>query len=315
MLTLAPTLMFAQVNGAYTEAVKKATAYYEAKDYQKAANSYSEAFAALGGKGIPADRYNAACAWAKAGNNDSAFFNLNRLAVKVKFADEDQLIKDKDLKNLHKDKRWEELLTLVKQNKEKAEASQNKTLTAVLKEVFVDDQSGRMQIDKVSKKYGQNSPESKKLWKQIEEKDSIDLIKVEKILNEFGWLGSDVVGERGNQTLFLVIQHSNLNVQEKYLPMMRAAVHNQKANPSDLALLEDRVAMGEGKKQIYGSQVRFDTSGKFWVSPIEDPDNVDKRRAEVGLQPIAEYLANWNIKWGLEAYKKQLPEIEQREKR
>ena len=35
------------------------------------------------------------------------------------------------------------------------------------------------------------------------------------------------------------------------------------------------------------------------VSPLEDPDNVDKRRAEVGLGPLADYVSNWNIKSGM----------------
>ena len=222
---------------------------------------------------------------------------------------------DKDLNSLHSDKRWKELLAIVKENKEKAEATQNKTLVALLDTVFTDDQGGRMQLEDVRQKYGADSKESKALWKMIAEKDSVDLVKVTKILDEFGWLGADVVGERGNTTLFLVIQHSDIKVQQKYLPVMRDAVKNGKANPADLALLEDRVALREGRKQIYGSQVRFDANGEFWVSPLEDPDHVDARRAEVGLGPIADYLKNWNMKWDVEAYKKQLPEIEQREKK
>ena len=95
---------------------------------------------------------------------------------------------------------------------------------------------------------------------------------------------------------------------------MREAVKNRKASPADLALLEDRVALREGRKQIYGSQVHGSPDGKNWISPLEDPDNVDKRRAEVGLGPLAEYVAQWDIKWDVAEYKKQLPEIEKKEK-
>lgn len=49
--------------------------------------------------------------------------------------------------------------------------------------------------------------------------------------------------------------------------------------------------------------------GEF-VLPLEDPDNVDKRRAEVGLGPLADYVKQWNIVWDVEEYKKQLPELE-----
>ena len=44
-----------------------------------------------------------------------------------------------------------------------------------------------------------------------------------------------------------------------------------------------------------------------------DPDNVDKRRAEVGLGTMKEYAAKMNIDWNLEAYKKELPELEKLE--
>ena len=160
------------------------------------------------------------------------------------------------------------------------------------------------------------SKEMKNHWRAIQKKDSINLIKVKAILDTYGWLGADVVGEQGNSTLFLVIQHSDQATQERYLPMMREAVKNGKAQSSSLALLIDRVALGQGKRQIYGSQIGRDPETQvYYVSPLEDPDNVDKRRAEVGLGPLAEYLNHWQIKWDVEQYKKDLPKLEEKRKR
>ena len=148
-------------------------------------------------------------------------------------------------------------------------------------------------------------------WKIIQEKDSINLIAVSSILDQYGWLGSEVVGQQGNSALFLVIQHADINTQQKYLPMMREAVKSGKARGSNLALLEDRVALRQGKKQIYGSQIGRDPiTNLYFVSPLEDPDNVDKRRAEVGLGPLADYVSKWNIQWDVEQYKKDLPSLE-----
>ena len=121
-------------------------------------------------------------------------------------------------------------------------------------------------------------------WETINEKDARNLIKIQKILDEKGWLGQDVIGGRGNMTLFLVIQHAPIEIQEKYLPMMREAVKKNNAQPSSLALLEDRIALRTGKRQIYGSQIgRNPETGEFYVSPIENPEKVDERRAKVGL--------------------------------
>ena len=68
--------------------------------------------------------------------------------------------------------------------------------------------------------------------------------------------------------------------------------------------------MRQEKKQVYGTQIRMDKDGGYFLFPIEDPDNVDKRRALVGLEPLADYLSNWKLTWNIEQYKKDLPSIE-----
>lgn len=304
----------AQMSSEYNDWIKKANAFFEAKQYQQAADAFTKAFGAGGGKGLVDDRYNAACAWAHTGNSDSAFFMLMRIATVANFSDLSHLTVDEDLTTLHNDKRWSELCVIVKQNKDKEEANLNKPLVAILDTVFEDDQSGRGGITAIQKKYGNDSKEMLDAWRTIEVRDSIDLVKVRKILDKYGWLGPDVVGRRGSQTIFLVIQHSDIKIQDKYLPMMRQAVKNKKAEPSDLALLEDRVAWRHGKKQIYGSQILSDAGGMF-LCPIEDPDNVDKRRASVGLGPIADYVQYFGMTWNLEEHKKQMPQLEQRLKK
>ena len=98
--------------------------------------------------------------------------------------------------------------------------------------------------------------------------------------------------------------------------MIREAVKIGNANRSALALLEDRVALREGKRQIYGSQIGYDNAtNKSYVHPLDDPDNVDKRRAEVGLELLADYVKSWDIIWNVEEYKKHLPELEEKLKR
>lgn len=198
---------------------------------------------------------------------------------------------------------------------EKPEAKLNMRLVQQLDSIFEDDQKYRMKLDEIEKRYGWESKEMKANWKAIIENDSVNLIKVKIILDNNGWLGDEIVGEKGSAALFLVIQHSNLATQEKYLPILRDAVKQGKVSGSRLALLEDRVALRQGRKQIYGTQVsRDEETNLYYVSPLEDPDNVDKRRAEVGLQPIANYVIEWQIKWDVEQYKKDLAKIEAKEK-
>ena len=288
----------------YNAFVTTADSLYRIQNYRESAIEYSKAFKTFGWKGYLVDRYNAACSWALANEVDSALFQLNIIVKKMNYKDYNDIVTDPDLTSLHSDKRWNELLEQIKSNKEKAEANLDKTLVATLDSIFNDDQNGRQQLKEVEAIYGVDSKELKAHWKMISEKDSINLIKVKTILDTRGWIGEDVVGEQGNTTLFLVIQHSDIKTQERYLPMMRQAVKNGKAKGSSLALLEDRVALRQGRMQIYGSQINRDIKTQsFYVSPLEDPDNVDKRRTEVGLQPLAEYLLNWNLVWDVEQYK------------
>jgi hypothetical protein len=295
--------------------INDAEQLYEKKDYQASAIAYSNAFAANGGLGSPNDRYNAACSWALAGNADSAYAQLNRIATKGNYTNLSHLLSDADLKSLHTDKRWEEVVIQVRKNKEKQEENYDKPLVAMLDTIYMTDQEPRMALDELEKKYGQQSKEVKAEWARISKLDSINVIKVTQILDKYGWLGYDKIGRQGNTTLFLVIQHADIAVQEKYLPMMRQAVKDRKAQPSALALLEDRVALRKGGKQTYGSQIGMDENGKAYVQPLEDPDHVDERRASVGLGPLSGYVSNWQIQWDVEEYKKQLPTIEALEKK
>ena len=303
----------AQVSPGYQNLVAQAYAAYEAKDYAASARSYSAAFESNGWRGTQNDRYNAACSWALAGGADSAFFNLDRIAQLMDYANVSHITADTDLNSLHTDARWNPLIAVVQANKDRLEANFDKPLVALLDSIFDEDQTLRRAIGDVEAKYGNDSKEMQEHWRLIIEKDSLNLIQVTRILDERGWLGADVVGGKGNQTLFLVIQHSDQVTQEKYLPMMRESVKNGKAQGSSLELLEDRVALGQGKRQTYGSQIGDDPgTGRLCVLPLDDPGHVDERRAGVGLGTLAEYVKIWDMTWDAEAYLRELPALEER---
>ncbi len=86
---------------------------------------------------------------------------------------------------------------------------------------------------------------------------------------------------------------------------MRKAVAKDHAKPQNLALLEDRVLTTQGKKQIYGSQLRTnEKTGKYEFYPIEREANVDKRRASVGLEPLEQYAKYFGVDYILPKTKK-----------
>jgi hypothetical protein len=70
-------------------------------------------------------------------------------------------------------------------------------------------------------------------------------------------------------------------------------VEDGQADESELAYLEDRVAVNQGEPQTYGTQVRCVEGAAQPATPLAQPDEVDELRAGVGLDPLADYMAEF----------------------
>ena len=197
--------------------------------------------------------------------------------------------------------------------------AQNKTYDSLITELQIidsDDQSTRMQIDSIRDRYTLDTSGMTAafipIWSTMRKKDSVNLLKVMNIIDRYGWLGPTAIGDDGNATLFIVIQHADLKIQQKYLPLIRDAVKKGSASTKNLAFLEDRVALREGKNQIYGTQL-FENlkTNKHYVLPLEDPYHVDERRARMGLEPMSSYLGDnhWGG-WNIKVYLNDLPYVD-----
>ena len=129
--------------------------------------------------------------------------------------------------------------------------------------------------------------------------DRKNLARLIEIVQRYGWPGRSLVGEKASSAAFLIIQHAELAQQEKFLPLLKASVAAGDANAIEAATLEDRVLVGQGKKQRYGTQVHFgpETGGKWVLQPIEDEEGVDQRRAAIGMEPLATYLKMFGIEY------------------
>jgi hypothetical protein len=110
---------------------------YEADDFANSAKKYKEAFDVLDGKANPNDRYNAACSYALAGNVDTSFYHLFRLANDSEYKDYGHITNDTYLDVLHGDQRWYELISIVSVNKQKAEVNFDKPLVALLPKIRI----------------------------------------------------------------------------------------------------------------------------------------------------------------------------------
>ncbi|MBY0574788.1 MAG: hypothetical protein K2P84_14005 [Undibacterium sp.] len=285
----------------HAQLISRASQFIEKNAYLDAVREFQKAFELKDGN--RSSYYDAACAAALAGQREIAFTWLNQ-ALDHNWTDMIHMKGDTDLDSLHGLPEWQAAVEKLQANLVVLEKNYNKPLQAELEQILTDDQGPRQQIEATVKKYGRDSKELKDLWANIEKKDALNLKRVKAILDQYGWIGPDKVGERGSMTLFLVIQHADEKEWEKYLPMMRIAVKEKKAKGADLALLEDRyLAFGLHQRQIYGSQLQ-EVNGVTRLMPIEDPEHVDERRAAIGLQPIAAYIKQWNLTWNIEELKK-----------
>ena len=128
------------------------------------------------------------------------------------------------------------------------------------------------------------------------EDEIIDFKNLEIVVNiieQCGFPKISQIDTIGVDAIFLTLQHSASNLYpKKYYNLLLEASQNGDLKKSTLALLEDRILMRDMKPQIYGTQIQ---DGKLYK--LAYPEHVNERRDSVGLQPIEDYLAQFNIEF------------------
>ncbi len=124
--------------------------------------------------------------------------------------------------------------------------------------------------------------------------------KLFSLLDKYGWPTASAVTEYAAAGAALIINHSTHEVRARYFPMLEAAFEKGEAQPLRYAKMCDRLLVEEGKAQRFGTQWHFQGSKRV-PDPIVNPENVDKRRAEIGLGPLSVYLKErFDIDWNVE---------------
>ncbi len=300
-----PSFAPAQTSAKYFEYVNQAKNAFDKKEYKKSADFYSNAFQQNSSKAFVEDRYNAAVAWTLAVNNDSAFTQLLKVVTLYDFTNYNQVLEDKNFLSLHADKRWKEVTDKIAQNIAKSDSKLNSGLVILLDSVYRNYYSNRLAEISIKNEFGAGSPQFNEVRKKIKQNDSINLAIVTKTIDQYGWLGKDVVGFTGSNALAVIIQNANMQSQEKYLPLVIKAFEEQKIDAYYFANIEDKIFLRQGKQQLYGTTI-VTIGNRNFVAPIDDVENIDKRRTQIGLKPINQYLANYGIKWDINNYKKDL---------
>lgn len=132
--------------------------------------------------------------------------------------------------------------------------------------------------------------ELEKLSSEMDKADSENTAWLKKLVENHGWPTKTQVGFDGAVAAWILVQHSDAEpkFQRKCLDRM-VKLPKDEVSQANVAYLTDRVLLHEGKKQIYGTQY-IPVDGRLQPRPLEDEANVDRRRAEVGLPPLAENI-------------------------
>jgi len=130
--------------------------------------------------------------------------------------------------------------------------------------------------------------------------DAVNTQEMKRLLHGRSWFRRSEVGARVAQAAQEIVQHSDdLKFQREVLVKMEPLVGTPELKGEDYALLYDRVAISEKRLQRYGTQGTACQNGKFAIPrDVEDVRNLDQRRAQMGMEPMAAYLVEEDEMYG-----------------
>ena len=285
--------MNAQYSSEYVELTIKADSLFMAGEYEASSETFGKALE-MTEYVQPQHRYNGACAAALAGDIETAYCRLFTKLAKEKDWYSDNIANDDDLISLHEDSRWQVLIDSLNVRKHRIEANFDKPLRRRLQMIMKTDQEVRMVFLAAHNRQPHDSIAEAEALHEMQRVDKVNQEQICKILDSRGLVGSDKVGDAVG-TFWAVIQHSDVNIQKKYLPLFQEAAQKGDIAKEGVAMMEDRINMFEGKPQRYGSQIEEDEHGNPRLYQLLDESKVDEWRSEMGMEPLKDYLRKMRI--------------------
>ena len=141
--------------------------------------------------------------------------------------------------------------------------------------------------------------ESDKYWDAVREAGRIaeeNGEKLDSLISLHGWPRQNLVGQEQARAAALVILYSNVKFQKKYVSEIEKGVEYGEIPGWYLAGITDKILIADGEKQLYGTQYLYnDSTQSYEIAPIENEAEVDKRRMELGMEALDDYLKGQNV--------------------
>ncbi len=114
-------------------------------------------------------------------------------------------------------------------------------------------------------------------------------ITLANFIDLYGWPAPSKYGKKVHEAAWLIAIHaiSKPDVLRNALRLLKAALDQNEQVATHYAKLFDRIALYEGRKQKYGTQFFPSATGTWHARDLEDPENVETRRAELGMISFA----------------------------
>ena len=120
------------------------------------------------------------------------------------------------------------------------------------------------------------------VWQTLGDLDRANAEALVAMVPAEGWFYRSVWGDQAAAAAFLIVQHSNLDLWRRFVPVLEPLVATGEVDGQEYALMYDRLAINEGRPQRYGSQMKC-REGRWVVDTLEDPEHVDERRREMRI--------------------------------
>lgn len=115
--------------------------------------------------------------------------------------------------------------------------------------------------------------------------------KLKRYIKLCGWPKASIYGKQASRDAWLLTQHADEDrvFQTQMLELLQGLVAAGDASAKDLAYLTDRVAVAQGKPQLYGTQFMQVGACGLEPRPVDDMEKVELRRKELGMPTLAAY--------------------------
>ena len=139
-----------------------------------------------------------------------------------------------------------------------------------------------------------DDPVQQKLLQQMVIVDRANTARLKVLLERCGFPDKDKHGEQAQGNAWLLVQHADHDVAfQKHVLSLLEDMAARRGEPvrRSFAYLADRVAVAEGRPQLYGTQLMAPAEQpcNFDFNLMDERDKVEARRAALGMPPLDIY--------------------------